>query len=138
MSVGIDTTITTTERPKAIGPVPPFLTRQIESVPAPVLPEFARLPRPGERDPISNASRSWLIETSDALPLEERFLFRFRQRGKARGVVFINVAKLLALLRRAETEDLHSAGNTQLTIRNESADGKQPTSQRRKKELAAA
>jgi hypothetical protein len=95
----------TTERPKAIGPVPPFLARQIESVPAPPLPELARLPRPGDRDPISGGSRSWLIETNQSLPPDERFLFRVRQPGKIRGVVFCNTQKLLAFLRKAEVSE---------------------------------
>jgi hypothetical protein len=83
-------------------------------VPAPTLPEMCRLPRPGQRDPITNASRSWLIETDASLPPEDRFLFRVRQRGKIRGCVFCNVAKLIAFLKKAEAEDLHSVSNKEL------------------------
>jgi hypothetical protein len=104
MSVHAETIITT-ELPTAAGPVPPFLAHRIKSVPAPQIPFLTRLPRPGEREPITNASRSWLLDTNDKLPPEERFLFRVRQRDKIRGVVFVNVEKLLAVLRRAEIED---------------------------------
>jgi hypothetical protein len=75
-----------------------------------MLPEVTRLPAPRERCPISGASRTWLIESNDSLPAPDRFLFRVRQRGKIRGAVFVNVAKLLAFLRAAEAED-HKEGN---------------------------
>jgi hypothetical protein len=81
------------------------LAAQLRSVPAPPLPEMARLPKPRERDPIAGCSRTWLIETNDALPSDRRFLFRVRRRAHLRGAVFINVAKLLAFLREAEMQD---------------------------------
>jgi hypothetical protein len=102
-----------TSQPTAVGPVPPFLARQIESVPAPPLPELARLPRPGERDTIFGCSRSWLIETDAELPPEEKFLFRVRSRGKVRGVVFMNVSKFREFMRKAEFEDLHSGAKSE-------------------------
>jgi hypothetical protein len=92
--------------PTAIGVLPPEFARHFQSVPPPQLPEVARLPRPRERDPITGTSRTWLIETDATLAPKERFLFRVRQRGKIRGAVFINVAKLLAFLRKAEAEEL--------------------------------
>ena len=91
------------------GAVPPGLAQHLQSVPAPLEPELLRLPRPGERDPITSSSRQWLIDTDASLPPNERFLFRVRQRGKMRGVVFINVAKLRAFLQRAEAADLGDA-----------------------------
>lgn len=106
-------TTMTVERSTVVGPVPPFLTRQIESVPAPALPELMRLPRPHERDPIFNCSRSWLIETDAALRPEEKFLFRVKQRGKIRGCVFLNVSKFIEFMKRAEASDLHSAQESQ-------------------------
>ncbi len=85
-----------------VGAVPAGLARHLKSVPAPPVPELARLPRPGERDPIMNGSRSWIIDYDAALPPKERFLFKIQQPGKARGAVFINVSKLRAALRKAE------------------------------------
>jgi len=89
----------------AVGPIPPSLERYIQSIPLPQLPELTRLPRPGERDFISGGSRSWLIETNESLPPDERFLFRVRQPGKVRGAVFCRVEKLLSFLRKAEETD---------------------------------
>jgi len=87
------------------GAVPPELTNYCLRVPPPHLPETCRLPRPGEKDPIANGSRTWLIDTDAYLPPAEKFLFRVRQPGKIRGAVFINVAKLLAFLKKAEAAD---------------------------------
>lgn len=64
-------------------------------------PEIIRLPRPGERDPICQGSRTWLIGHNDSLPPEERFIFRILSKGKARGAVFINVEKLRTFMRKA-------------------------------------
>lgn len=93
------------ERIEVVGPVPPDLARRLKSVPPPKYPELSRLPRPGERDPITGSSRSWLIDTNENLAPKERFLFRVRQPGKPRGTVFINVSKLLEFLHRAENAD---------------------------------
>ena len=93
------------------GAVPPALARHMRSGATPQFPELSRLPRPGERDPITGSSRSWLIDTDESLPASERFLFRVRQRGKVRGAVFINVQKLLAFLRKAEAEQLAAAAD---------------------------
>jgi hypothetical protein len=89
----------------ASGAVPPELAHCVQNVPSPSLPEICRLPRPGARDPISGASRTWLLEADATLTPGERFLFRIRKRGRLRGAVFINVAKLLAFLRKAEAAD---------------------------------
>lgn len=99
------TTAADNELPTVAGAVPPALLRQLQTVAAPLLPEMCRLPRPRERDPIASASRTWLIETDATLPPNEKFLFRIRRRGKIRGAVFINVAKLLAFLQKAEAAD---------------------------------
>jgi hypothetical protein len=87
------------------GAVPPEFARWFQSISPPRLPELARLPRPGQRDPIASSSRTWLVETDAKLPPTEKFLFRVRQPGKIRGAVFINVAKLLAFLKKAEATD---------------------------------
>jgi len=89
----------------ASGAIPSELARWFETAPPPRLPEVARLPRPRERDPITGGSRTWLIEIDSTLPPDERFLFRVRKRGRTRGTVFVNVAKLLAFLRKAEAAD---------------------------------
>jgi hypothetical protein len=73
------------------------------------LPELTRLPRPGDRCPITGASRTWLIEQDDNLPAEEKFLFRIRQRGKTRGAVFVNIAKLMAYMQKAQAVDVGDA-----------------------------
>src|SRR4051812_35835861 len=91
------------------GAVPPALAHHFHSVPPPRIPEISRLPRPGERDPITGCSRSWLTDADASLEPADRFLFRVRQRGKIRGAVFINVAKLLAFLKKAEAEELAAA-----------------------------
>lgn len=100
------TFLSTDDRPTVAGSVPDLLANTLREVPPPLLPEFTRLPRPRERDPITGASRTWLIQTNDRLSADRRFLFRVRQRGKIRGTCFINVAKLLAVLRDAEADDL--------------------------------
>jgi len=63
--------------------------------------EFVRLPKAGERCPVSGASRSWLIETDQELSPEDRFLIRVRRRGCLRGTVFTSVPKLSSFLSRA-------------------------------------
>lgn len=47
------------KRFEVVGAVPPGLAHLLKSVNGPVLPEFARLPKPGARDPITGTSRSW-------------------------------------------------------------------------------
>ena len=74
---------------------------------APGLPEFSRLPRAGEREPITGASRGWLLDFDRELPTGEKFIVRAKRRGRVRGVCFIDAGKLLTALRRlsaAETE----------------------------------
>jgi hypothetical protein len=95
--------------PTVVGAIPPELAAHFQAISAPPLPEIARLPRPGERDPICSASRSWLIDTNAALRPQDRFLFSIRQRGKIRGAVFINVAKLLAFMQKAQEEEMKNA-----------------------------
>lgn len=63
------------------------------------LAEFGRLPRPGERCPVSGCSRSWLIETDAKLGPDEKFLVRVRRRGCLRGAVFVSLPQLCAFIR---------------------------------------
>jgi hypothetical protein len=67
---------------------------------APGLPEFSRLPRAREREPITGASRGWLLDFDRELPAAEKFIVRAKRRGRARGVCFIDSGKLLTALRR--------------------------------------
>jgi hypothetical protein len=60
-----------------------------------------------------------MLDTDAKLPPEDRFLFRVRQRDKIRGVVFVNVEKLLAFLRRAEL-DYHNKEGERLPAGKES------------------
>jgi len=92
--------------PTLAGAVPPALAAQFKNVPAPSLPEVARLPRPRERCPLTGASRQWLIDRDNALPRSEKFLFRIRTRGKIRGVVFINVPRLFSFLKSASETNI--------------------------------
>jgi hypothetical protein len=72
------------------------------------LPEFAPLPAPKERCPISGGSRSWLIEHGEAGDFK---LLRVRQKGKLRGKVLMHVPSLLAWLRREmETQTTQPKG----------------------------
>jgi hypothetical protein len=61
--------------PTAAGAIPPVLAAQFQSGSYTTLPEFARLPKPRERCPITHASRTWLIEWDSRLPAQEKFLF---------------------------------------------------------------
>jgi hypothetical protein len=97
------------ELPTVAGAIPPTLADQLRSVSYTTLPELARLPRPRERCHITGASRSWLIEQNNAMPSQERFLFSVRKRGKMRGAVFINVAKLVAFMQKAQSEHVVDA-----------------------------
>jgi hypothetical protein len=90
----------TLEVPKVAGAVPACMDqRQVEVLTTNNLREFSRLPRAGERCPVSGASRSWLIETDAKLPPDERFLVRVRRRGCLRGAVFVSVPRLSDFIR---------------------------------------
>jgi hypothetical protein len=85
--------------PTVAGAVPACMDmRRVEVATAANNAEFQRLPRAGERCPVSGASRSWLIETDAKLPPDERFLVRVRRRGCLRGAVFISVPRLTAFI----------------------------------------
>ncbi|MCX6971191.1 MAG: hypothetical protein NTV93_13710 [Verrucomicrobia bacterium] len=73
---------------------------RVEMATAGNVAEFVRLPKAGERCPVSGASRSWLIETDQELSPEDRFLIRVRRRGCLRGTVFTSVPKLSSFLSR--------------------------------------
>ena len=87
--------------PTVAGAVPARLGQRVEAATAGNVAEFSRLPKPGERCPVSGASRSWLIETDAKLGPDERFLVRVRRRGCLRGTVFVSVPKLCAFIAKA-------------------------------------
>lgn len=90
------------EAPKLAGMMPGGLGGQrVEAATAANVAEFSRLPKAGQRCPVSGASRSWLIETDAKLGPDEKFLVRVRRRGCLRGTVFISVPKLCAFIAKA-------------------------------------
>jgi len=68
--------------------------------------EFAALPRAGERCSVTSGSRTWLIETNEKLPLEDKFLVRIRQRGCLRGKVFISIPKFSKFVSKAAAGEI--------------------------------
>lgn len=73
------------------------------------MPELTTLPAPGARCPITNRSRTWLVEAAEEARRDGKpFLFRIRQRGKTRGAVFIRVPVLLQWIAQREAEDNQS------------------------------
>lgn len=85
----------TTSLPSVTGRIPPELQSRFRPVEQGE-PEFCRLPSPRGRCSISGASRSWLVEHNAQ---GGNFLFTVRQKGKRRGTVFCDVAKLKNFLR---------------------------------------
>lgn len=83
-----------TKPPTVLGHPP---TGQFQSVPLPPVPEFGPLPPARGRDPITGASRTWLIEGEAAGHFK---LVRIRKPGAMRGKVFIHYPSLLEFLRR--------------------------------------
>jgi hypothetical protein len=81
-------------RPTLAGSIPAGFEKLFEPVGNPT-PEFAKLPRPRERCPITGASRTWLLEHGDAGHFK---LVRIRKTGATRGAIFVHVASLLAFL----------------------------------------
>jgi hypothetical protein len=57
--------------------------------------EFFRLPKPGTRNPLSNLSRTSILEYGEAGCFK---LIRLRKRGAARGVVLVDTKSFLAWL----------------------------------------
>lgn len=90
-----------TGKPTLLGGPPCGLEQFFAPTPLGQLPEFAPLPAPRERCPISGGSRSWLIEHGEAGDFK---LVRVRQKGKLRGKVLMHVPSLLAWLRREMAE----------------------------------
>jgi hypothetical protein len=86
-----------TEKPTLLGGPPSGMEQFFASAPAGLWPEFAPLPAPRQRCPISGGSRSWLIEHGEAGDFK---LLRVRQKGKLRGKVLMHVPSLLAWLRK--------------------------------------
>jgi hypothetical protein len=85
--------------PTVAGAVPSDLAGHLQQGPA-LQSEYGRLPRPGEREPISGLARSTLLELNESLPINERFIIRIRRRGKARGSTLIVADRLRAVLAR--------------------------------------
>ena len=90
------------------GEIPLYLPKSADFQPVVVrgIPEFARLPRPGDRCQFSGLARTTLIELNACQPRDKQFLVRLRRRGYQRGSVLISVPRLLALLRAATAEQL--------------------------------
>jgi hypothetical protein len=57
--------------------------------------EFFRLPKPGTRNPLSNLSRTSILEYGEQGNFK---LIRLRKRGAARGVVLVDTKSFLAWL----------------------------------------
>ena len=57
--------------------------------------EFFRLPKPGTRNPLSNLSRTSILEYGEAGCFK---LIRLRKRGAVRGVVLVDTASFLKWL----------------------------------------
>jgi hypothetical protein len=57
--------------------------------------EFFRLPKPGTRNPLSNLSRTSILEYGEAGCFK---IIRLRKRGAARGVVLVDTASFLRWL----------------------------------------
>jgi len=91
--------ILTGQVPTVAGAVPAHFGHRSEVATAGNVAEFSRLPRAGERCPVSGASRSWLIETDASLPPAQRFLVRVRRRGCLRGTVFVSIPRLSSFIR---------------------------------------
>ena len=85
-----------TGKPTLFGQAPAGLNARFTAVPPGQLPEFCKLPSPGERCPLTGASRSWIL---DMEKLGKVKVVRVRQPGKMRGACFVYVPSLLALLR---------------------------------------
>lgn len=62
-------------------------------------PEFLRLPKPGERCPISSLSRTTLVELIADGKVEAK---KLRKRGSLRGITLILTDSLLAYLRNLD------------------------------------
>lgn len=92
--------------PTVAGAVPEHFGQRVEVAAAGNVAEFSRLPRAGERCPVSGSSRSWLIETNQKLPPGEQFLVRVRRRGCLRGVVFVSVPRLCAFIRGVQAGEV--------------------------------
>lgn len=101
----------TTGLPTFSGRIPSGLEHLFQSVPTPTTPELTTLPRPGERDPITGRSRTWLVEAAEEARRDGMsFLFRIRQKGKRRGACFLRVPVLLAWIAKREAEDIQADG----------------------------
>ena len=96
----------TAQEPTGLRARPTWPGERVEVATAANLAEFSRLPKAGERCPVSGASRTWLIETDAKLPAEQRFLIRIRRRGCLRGTVFVSVPKLCAFIQAVQAGEV--------------------------------
>lgn len=85
-----------TGKPTLLGQAPAGLEGRFSPVAPGQLPEFAKLPPPRGRCPITGASRSWILDMEKAGRVK---VIRVRQPGKMRGACFLYVPSLIALLR---------------------------------------
>jgi hypothetical protein len=92
--------------PTIIGDVPPSFAGRFVAAPPGQMPEWAKLPSPRERCPITGASRSWLLDQEKAGRIK---IVRIRQPGRMRGACFVYLPSLLTLL-RGELEKQGAAG----------------------------
>jgi hypothetical protein len=98
-----------TSKPTCLGQPPFGLERSFLAAPFGQMPEFAPLPAPKERCPITGGSRTWLLEHGEAGDFQ---LVRLRKKGKMRGKVLMHVPSLLAWLRtemQSQTADQKGA-----------------------------
>ena len=90
-----------TSKPTLLGQPPRGMDKAFAANPPGQLPEFACLPAPRKRCPISGCSRSFLLEHGEAGDFK---IIRVRHPGKMRGKVLMHVPSLLAWLRRLAAE----------------------------------
>lgn len=85
-----------TSKPTWLGSPPRELEGSFVAAAFGQMPEFAPLPAPKERCPITGGSRTWLLEHGEAGDFR---ILRVRKKGKMRGKVLMHVPSLLAWLR---------------------------------------
>ena len=86
-----------TSKPTLLGTPPHGMEQNFATAPPGQWPEFASVPSPEERCPISGLSRTTLIEHGEAGDFK---LFRVRQKGKIRGKLLMHVPSLREWLHR--------------------------------------
>lgn len=94
-----------TSQPTLAGEVPNGLAGRFQSAPIP-LPEYLRLPRPGERCPLTQVCGSTLREWNKT----GRFILNVRRPGQLRGVALISVVRLKEFLEANGSEVISAVG----------------------------